>query len=150
MHYWFTPTIADDAQEYKLGSVGTDEDGKVYIYLHAGERCREGRGCRIHTSHSDARLLSTNNDRVGDRFGVPQVEVPDDKYGWFQVYGEGVLSVAGATNSHTQLRTSGNAGRGRLRDGSSGGQVAGVILLEDAGSTGLAPAVFNWPVVTSV
>lgn len=145
---------------HKLGSLGCDHAGNVYVYLEADGTIDENDAVIIHEDYGTAAITTTlaaAGTGQGKRVAVApgssrsQAIATGDFY-WGQVCGvsSSGVNVAASTVKFTQLYTSATAGT--LDDTFvSAGKVLGIATTTTATGTGAQAevCVLNWPFLAS-
>ena len=141
----FDPERVDTEPGFTLGSLAFHSgSGKGYVYLQANGASKVGAVCFIQPlgqATPTTTTLAATNDGAG--LGTAQVAIPDDSYGWYQVFGAGQYFADGAVTAGNALHT-GTAGE--LDDADSVGNVYG-ILSAAASAAGLTNCQFFFPTV---
>lgn len=84
----------------------------------------------------------------GSRCGSAQVDLADNEYGWFQIYGKGPLRTAAATAIGTRLNTTGTGGAVDDDGTASSEQIIGLVLMTLTGGAATSEdAMYSYPVV---
>ncbi len=84
----------------------------------------------------------------GSRCAAAQVALADNEYGWFQIYGQGLIRLLGATAVGTRLNSSST--NGALDDAATGGSEAinGLVInVLTSGDATSEAGVFSYPTV---
>lgn len=144
------PTRTYDVAEYKLGTVGFDQDGNGYMFVitDAGGITGEGYVVLIEENYVADMLDATNSGgALGWKCGVAKGAVAASTYCWVQVYGDGNIITNGGTVAGVRLNTSSTAGQ--IGDTAAVGTevVYGISLYNNTSTTELGNASISWPIV---
>lgn len=136
-------TSAVDSSAYNpLGTRARDADGNEYIYLKGVASTTANSWVSFDENHETTLLAANAKGRVA----IAMAAIVADKYGWYQIYGEGTGKVA-----------TGFADNGLVYATSTGGTVDDDVVTGDlvvgaigrsAISSGLATMELNYPFIT--
>lgn len=136
---------------FEVGTLADGADGSKWVYVKYGVGGATGLGFVMAYNEAFlAIMLNTTSDLIGQHVGVAPAAALVDNYGWLQIYGTcDNMQVLASCAANVNLGTT--ATSGALDDGATGGlTVSGVVLTTArAASQGNAPAILNYPVVTS-
>ena len=143
----FNPTIVDPAPGFTLGCTLFDDDGNGWVYVKAATAIPAHYVAGWRNDFS-ARLIDTTRSTTWDRTffcGFALVAIPSGEYGWFQVWGFGMMQAAANMAAGAFPYTTSTAGQ--VDDAASGNhRVRNCGSLSARGSTaGLVPAMFAFP-----
>lgn len=144
---------ADEIPEFSVGTLGIDDDGKIYQFVRANGALDTVGDVVIIDEAGDAAPISTTNSAAGTGGGLPcgvtLAVMADNDWGWVQRHGV-IAAVNAATDcaAHTELNTTGTGGR--LDDGGSGAEVVEGVTLTATAADNTAPGILNWPYVGRV
>ena len=136
-------TQVDDSAEYSLLTRTQDADGNEYIYLKGVASTAANLAVTYDESGQTA-LLAAN--AVGP-VAVAMAAIVANKYGWYQIFGSGTVSTAGAVADNAALYATGTAGK--VDDAVvTGDCIAGMIARSAAAAAGDITVQLSYPVAT--
>lgn len=145
------PNADEHDPSRSLGSRGTTNESKDYVYLRGGEEALVPGSVVAYDANFAAVPVSTANAVSGRRLAVATVAVEEDHYFWGQVTGAAQVLVAEDTAANARLNLT--AAAGTLDDSATGATVNGIILTaaREAGTgAGLAAGDLNSPTIGEV
>ena len=139
------PTKAYTEAEFTLGALAWDRDGKAYRFVKFDGAVVEGASVDLKPGYNCSKTINTSN--IGTPVGYARTDVPDNGYGWVQVYGDGDIRVGANAVRYMPLKSTATAG---VTDDAGTRSISGVWLSTSrSGTVGLAPAWINFPQITS-
>ena len=150
---WMTATeISQNGRgAVKLGTVVSDDQGKVYMAVQLGSGGVTGAGYVVTIDEAfEAVMLTTSNDVDGDQLGVALGTGAEDDIGYVQVYGP--ASVRSEASALANAFLGATATGGQVDDAAATGLYIDGIVFRAAtgGAAGLnATAFLNWPRVAT-
>lgn len=141
---------AGDVPGFTLGTLGIDDDGKVYEFARANGALSVGDVAAIDES-GDASPVTTTVSAPGTgqglKAGVVLAALADNDWGWMQRVGPvDAVNVASSCAAHTELNTTGTGGR-LDDDATAGAEVVEGLTLTEAESSNSAAGILNWPYI---
>ena len=146
----FNPDIVDEMSMYTPGCILWDDAGCAWMYVKVTETCGPNLVVMVQRNPSSAQLITTgrlnaSTDEGSARMGIPRTTIPDDFYGWIQMYGPALVETDGAITNLEQYSYS-TAEEGKLDDNSSGQhRTRNIIFWTAPNSAGTAECMLNWP-----
>lgn len=145
---------AADGPEFKVGTCASASDPitsavRDYVYCFSAAGTAAGGACAIDENTQAVQLTTTNaaaGTYDGTRIGVAVAAIPAGGWGWVQIYGPCLLSVAASCVKYTRLFTT--AGAGVLDDAATASRINGLVLTATATTAGVYAAFANYPVVS--
>jgi hypothetical protein len=151
-NYSVTLSAADRANSGKgfgLGDLSTDQDGNVWLYCQASAAVAANYFVVISPTYTVAPITTTNG-LLGLRVGSPSAAMASGDYGFVQVFGPSTVQVLASAAANTRLNTTATAGALDDDGTATTKEIRGVALTTArAASNGTAPAILNWPVVST-
>lgn len=132
------------------GDLGTDYLGKKYVFAKASAAVSANRVCLLSDDGTTAQHLTNAQNKIGARLAVATVDVAMGDWGYFQVYGPGLIRVAASTTGGAQLYTTATAG---VLGSTSASQdtIGGMSLTTtNGGSEASGLGFINWPLTSAV
>lgn len=144
---------AGDVPGFSVGTLGIDDDGKIYQFARANGAISAVGDVVIIDESGDAAPVTDTLSAAGTGQGLPcgvaLATMADNDWGWFQRHGPvGAVNCATSCAAHTELNTTSTAGR--LDDNASGAEVVEGITLTAAESSNTATGILSWPYVGRV
>ena len=142
----YDPTEVTTDSRFALHTLAFTDGTKGHIYVQANGTLAVGDVCAIgHDGQVRGTSTTRSDDEKGLMLGVVVVAMPDNSYGWLQVYGVGSVAVtADTTDAGEQLYTTSTGGG--LSVTASTGIVNGIFVV-DRSSAGNADAFLSFPTI---
>jgi len=136
-------TQIDSSAQYSLLTRTQDADGNEYIYLKGVASTAAG-SVVTYDENGQTALITAN--AVGP-VAVAMAAITANKYGWYQIFGEGTAAAAGAVSDNAALYISSTDGK--VDDAVvSGDCIIGMISRESISAAGDLTVQLCYPVVT--
>lgn len=129
----FDPNSQSSTALFKVGTMHTDEQGRLWVYGQANGAQTAGEVSQFTRDGTwDATpMTTTTQDSKLWNLGVPNINMTDNYYGWFfHGFGDFEIVVVNAVTALTALTTTGTAG-----EVGTGGTLIDGLMNIDAGVT---------------
>lgn len=138
------------SEDFELGTIGWDNDGKAYQFAKANGALAVGDVVGIDET-GDASPVTTTTSAPGAGQGLPAgvvvTALADNEYGWVQRQGVvAAINVATSAAVHTNLNSTATAGR-IDDDATAGAEVIEGVTTTAAEASNSAAGILNWPYI---
>jgi hypothetical protein len=132
-------TVIDSVAKQRLGTKIVDKSANEYIYLKGVASTVVGSIVTFNASHQSALSVTTVRGPVA----VAQAAVVANKYGWYQIYGNGQALFNGAAVAGAALYS---ASTGKCDDAVvSGDKIDGATVGATVSGSGLGSVLLSYP-----
>ena len=123
----FDPTKVSTTRGFALQTIAYNDGNKGYMYVKADGAISVGAVCEVGLTGEADELDSATTNIYGSPLGVAQVAIPDNSYGWLQVYGPcDAIEVAASTTLGAKMY--GSTVDGRIAVGVTEAEVFGILV----------------------